>query len=148
MSNAEDQNKEPEWRVDADGRTLHSNKFDHDVMLAVHGDFECAADRIAYAKRIAMILNDEPQAKIDALMLEQTDITPEQIEEWSKHQVPAGQQEPVADAMTTPSNPPPAKPPEWVYRTDLGKWIDLRSGRIGRPQKGDWYKDGDEWRIR
>lgn len=45
------------WSVSADGRHLESDCFEHDVRLQISGDFYGDGDRIAYAKRLAAVLN-------------------------------------------------------------------------------------------
>ena len=45
------------WEVSDDGRTIMSDDFTHDVMLAVSGDFGSDEDRKAYSDEIARRLN-------------------------------------------------------------------------------------------
>lgn len=45
------------WDVSADGSTISSDNFDHDVLLRVSGDFYGEAPRIAYSKELASRLN-------------------------------------------------------------------------------------------
>jgi len=45
------------WVASADGKTIDSDDFDHDVLLKVGGDFYGDADRHAYAVALANALN-------------------------------------------------------------------------------------------
>lgn len=36
---------------------------------------------------------------------------------------------------------------QWEYVSLFGKWRDLNTKELGFPKSGDWYLDGDEWRI-
>ncbi len=45
------------WTASADGRTIQSDNFHHDVTLQVKGDFYSDADRLAYSVSLANALN-------------------------------------------------------------------------------------------
>jgi hypothetical protein len=65
MSHDELHDKGP-WTVDADGKSIQSDDFTHDVILRVTGDFYSDAQRKAYAENLAKKLN-VPNANVTGL---------------------------------------------------------------------------------
>ena len=52
------------WRAAKDGKSIASDDFTHDVVLAISGDFWSDEQRIAYARELARRLTAASNAKV------------------------------------------------------------------------------------